>query len=199
MQIKRVLMLGGVGLAGLVPAGISSTLLEVPSPSTDGQALDPLSPGLGAQILAIPGSTWLIGVNDNYGNSAPGVGGDFDFQDVWAKLVFNLDGTATLTYISRNSADLDFVQFLGGEWLAPGQSETQTVPELAEVVAVHALDASDGLQFETGPAAGNPGDVVYGWVAEETPEPSSWILTLFAVIWSIFWGRGLRRSRNVQG
>lgn len=184
--------------------GSASTLLEVPVASPDGQALDPLSPGLGAQVFAIPGSVWQVDFNDNLGNTAPGIGGDFDFDDAMALLTFGpggLDtltgGLATLNYISSNTADQDYVQVLGGPWISASQSESVPIVENGQVVTVHMLDVSDFEQYSSGPADLNPGGAVAAWVADSgntTPEPAGWMLILVAAVAGLIIGvsKGLR-------
>lgn len=181
----------------LALSGSASTLLEAPVASPDGQALDPLSPGLGAQVFAIPGTTWAVDFNDNYGNTSSGINGDFDFNDAMALLTFGPGGIATLNYISSNTADQDYVQVLGGPWISASQSESVPIVENGQVVTVHMLDVSDFEQYSSGPADLNPGGAVAAWVADSgntTPEPAGWMLILVAAVAGLIIGvsKGLR-------
>jgi hypothetical protein len=199
---KRVtyifLMLWLVAIGGLIPAS-ASTLPIIPVAYPDGQSISPTSPGLGVQVFAIAGDVAQVDFNDNYGNTAPDVKGDFDFQDAMGRLSFLPNGLAVLTYLVSNTADTDLIQVAGGAWLWPGQSETVEVTENGEVVPVHMLDVSDFEEYVTGPADLNPGGAVMAWVSESgprpinsAPEPGAWLLTAMALVGVVTYGIALR-------
>src|SRR5512146_1758837 len=115
-------------LAGVACAG---PLLTVPVLTPDSQSLSTSAPGLGQNVLAIAGSSWLIGFNDNVGNDAPGHNGDFDFNDAWLTVTFPVlpSGMAMLNFLAVDSADDNDVRLgTSGTWLEPGQTMQYSVP-----------------------------------------------------------------------
>jgi hypothetical protein len=83
-------------IAALLFTMLLATIMPAaPILSPDGVPLSPSDPGLGANVLALPGSTWEVWFNDNRYNTAPGVNGDFDFNDLVVRMSF----TSTITHL----------------------------------------------------------------------------------------------------
>jgi hypothetical protein len=80
-------------ILALIPLSLQAAPVLMP----DGVNLDPNDPGINATVYAIPGSTWLVGWNDNP------VFGDFDFNDFMFLVEF-ADGQGTATFTGATSA-----------------------------------------------------------------------------------------------
>jgi len=159
----------------LVLAGYS---FAGPVLSPDGVAVDPSDPGLGRLIIGIPGSTWEAWLNDNWGNTAPGDNGDYDFNDLFVRILFGSSGIGEI--VGWSAADLNVVT-IGGITLSRNDTGPKTFTYVpgAELI-ISAMDMSTGKgPYYSGPASRNADGAIH-WYTEQTvtptPEPASMLL-----------------------
>lgn len=176
----------------LIASTMFASGLMAPDTTHDGIALDPTAPGIGALIVAIPGSSWLWGWNE---------GSDFDFDDAYGSAVFGpqvgLFVPMTLSYTAALSDDTDNIRLgFGGSWLSLGQTATYTV--LANLPTIESMkDVSTGTTYYSGPGIGNPSGQAAMWTqmvppdCAPVPEPGTVILIGLGLV-----GLGVVRRRK---
>lgn len=155
--------------------------LPYPVQYPDGQAIDPTLPQWGADIFAIPGSTWWMGFNDNFGDDCiTFIHGDCDGNDAMAHVTFSQVLTGPLSgsvlgvlYYDTTISDLDndirWVTLF--PWLEPGQNQ----PILTAAYSlVHVYDRVGSDIFSTGDGTHNPDGLIHADVW--TPEPGTMLL-----------------------
>lgn len=176
--------------------GMAWTLQATPVMNPDGIALSVTDPGIGRPIMAIPGSTWDVWANDNWGNAAPGVRGDFDFNDGHGRVMFLTMGEAT--WMGTNSADVS-EWIVGGLHLgagSPGPVTFAYTPNVELVVQFH--DTTTDRTYLSGPASVNPDLAPHVWTEQQTadtPEPTT--LAYMAIGLGLLGMAQLRRRRRV--
>lgn len=143
-------------------------LQATPIITPDGIPLSVLDPGIGRPIIGIPGSTWDIWGNDNWGNTAPGVNGDFDFNDGHGTIRFFLTGDAE--WLGSNAGHTNEFVVAGVHINAatPGPVAFSYTPNVELIIQFRDLTA--GYTYYSGPASRNPDGAPHIWT-EETPEP----------------------------
>jgi len=153
----------------------SVVALADPILTSDGSPLAVDDPGIGRLIISTPGSTWDVWGNDNWGNTSPGVNGDFDFNDGGVSIFFGESGQAQ--WLGALAADT--TQFLiGGLPLGrnTGPVEFTYVPD--QELVIQFQDLSTGSVYVSGPGDRNPDGAPHVWTGQEAPEPATWTLSL---------------------
>ena len=147
------------------------SLQATPIMNPDSVPLSPSDPGIGRLIMAIPGSTWDVWANDNWGNVAPGIQGDFDFNDGHGLLSFLPEGTAT--WLGSNAADTtEFI--VAGQHInasTPGPVTFAYVPNMELLVLFN--DLTTGKLYVSGPGSRNPDSAPHVWTEQVVPEPGT--------------------------
>lgn len=169
-----------IALAALLLSSFASAspLTCPPVLSPDGQTVDPACPGLGAQIFAVPNSTWNIAWNDNLNV------GDYDFNDLWATVQFSANAKhATVTW-AGSAASLDDVLYYGPIELFsdsnhPAPVTITTFPGLEVVLGLFVPDHPFPEFYLDGPGIRNADRQIHAIVTQATPEPSGLTMILF--------------------
>ena len=172
--VKRALVVAAFLGISFSARAASISCTEVPVLTPDGVAVCADSPGLGRNIVAIPGATAFVAFNDNLGR------GDFDFSDAWLSVVFvpNADGlvSATVKWIGEDSALTNAAGVVGYGLV----SDARPGPVFSGIYAIDStvvaeILTGDGRRYYSGPASINPDCTVHAWVSE-TPEPAAWLM-----------------------
>lgn len=169
---------------------LTSLLMGTPVMSPDGVPVSVLDPGLGRLVYAVPGSTWEVWWNDNEGNVAPGVRGDFDFNDLVNQVVFggevvNGQVEAVASFVGSAAGDYNVALFSGGQFLSRLQQVPVTFIVASEAeVKLSMQDMSHGFGvYWTGPAVRNHDNAIHAWVGDtSTPEPASSSYLMFGLL-----------------
>jgi hypothetical protein len=150
-------------------------LQATPIITPDGIPLSILDPGIGRPIIGIPGSTWDVWGNDNWGNTAPWVNGDFDFNDGHGVLRFLLSGTAE--WLGSNAGHTNEFIVAGIPILGsnPGPVSFAYTPNVELIIQFRDLTA--GNTFYSGPASRNLDGAPHVWT-EQTPEPETGVMLI---------------------
>lgn len=164
--------------------GVAWMLQATPIMNPDGIGLSPADPGIGRLIMAIPGSTWDVWANDNWANTAPGVRGDFDFNDARGSIEFLSTGEAR--WLGSSARDVN-EWIIGGVHVSatsPGPFTFIYTPNTELVIQFH--DITTGVTYLSGPGARNPDGAPHVWTTMleqivETPEPATWGLVVVGV------------------
>jgi hypothetical protein len=161
----------------LTGVALSTPTVCPPDLVTDGIAVTASCAGLGADVFADPGTTWLLTWNDNVGT----IGNDYDFNDLEADIVISANGTsATVTYMGSLSAINDVLydgtQDLFSDSTHPLSVVIATTPGAEIPFDLH----SNGNVFVTGVGAMNFDGQIHDWTqdASAVPEPGSLYLLL---------------------
>lgn len=153
---------------------VGGDVCQQPGPP-DGTHIPIGDPCRGRQVEALPGSMWLVGLDDNSNNP-----NDDDFWDVFFRLTFGPDqmGWVSMRY-----------EYLGGEtahqvkvkveeqWVELADSQDLNPVQAGDVIRLKIKDFDDhSVGFD-----GNPGVVWAAQVGAEVPEPSTWGMMAAAV------------------
>lgn len=141
-----------------------------PNFTTDGIAVSPSCAGLGAEVFAVPGSTWTLDLNDNLG------GGDQDYNDLGATITVNATGTDAVVTWAGSLASTDNSLYDGHEYLFSNSSHPASVTIATTPGAeIHFDLHSNGNIWYTGPAGVNSDDQIHDWAqdAPGVPEPGT--------------------------
>jgi hypothetical protein len=158
------------------------SLQATPIITPDSIPLDPSDPGIGRPIIGIPGSTWDVWANDNWRNTAPGVNGDFDFNDGHGIIQFLTSGEATWLGSTAGHTN-EFV--IAGQHInavTPGPVTFTYTPN-AELI-IQFRDLTAGHTYWSGPASRNCDGAPHIWTEQiqETPEPATLAMVGFGVL-----------------
>ena len=173
--------------------GMAWMLQATPIMNPDAIPLSPSDPGIGRLIMAVPGTTWDVWANDNWANTAPGVHGDFDFNDGHGWIEFLATGQAQ--WLGSNARDVN-EWIIGGVHIGAGNPGpfTFTYTPNTELV-IQFVDTSTGKVYLSGPGARNPDGAPHVWTEKitEMPEPATWGLAAVGVGFLVV-ARKLRRK-----
>jgi hypothetical protein len=182
-----------IGMTWMLQA---TPLMATPIMNPDAIPLSPADPGIGRAIMATPGTAWDVWGNDNWANTAPGVHGDFDFNDGHGWIEFLTTGQAQ--WLGANAGDTN-EWVIGGVHIGagnPGPFVFTYTPNTELVIQF--VDTTTGNTYLSGPGARNPDGAPHVWTEQmervtETPEPATWGLAAIGVGFLVV-ARKLRRK-----
>jgi hypothetical protein len=152
------------------------SLQATPVMNPDGIPLSLSDPGIGRLIIGIPGSTWDVWANDNWGNTAPGINGDFDFNDGHGTIMFLTSGTAE--WLGSNAGHTNEFIVAGQHINAstPGPVTFSYTPDVELIIQFR--DLTTGSTYYSGPASRNCDGAPHVWTEQinPVPEPASLVL-----------------------
>ena len=150
------------------------SLQATPIMIPDGIPLNVLDPGIARPIMAIPGSTWDVWANDNWANTAPGLSGDFDFNDGHGTILFLTSGSAE--WLGSNAGHTNEFIIAGQHINAstPGPVTFNYTPNVELVIRFR--DLTTATTYFSGPASRNPDGAPHVWTEQVVPEPASLLL-----------------------
>ena len=155
------------------------SLQATPIMNPDGIPLNVLDPGIARPIMAIPGSTWDVWANDNWANTAPGVNGDFDFNDGHGTIQFLSLGNAI--WLGSNAGHTNEFIVAGQHINAvtPGPVTFNYVPNVELIIRFR--DLTTATTYFSGPASRNCDGAPHVWTEQINPVPEPATLALVAV------------------
>jgi hypothetical protein len=167
-----------------------------PDFTTDGVRVTADCPGLGVDVFADPGSTWVLAWNDNAGV----IDNDYDFNDLIASISVADNGLSALVTWTGALAENDNELFDGSEFLFsnsyhPASVDIATVPD--EEIPFDLISPGSG-HWVTGAASLNSDDQIHDWTGEKSglsqvPEPDA--LSFGLVGLGLISLRAVRRGR----
>lgn len=168
--MKQLFLFCSLGLA-LAASPVTLQTACPPTLAQDGVAVPLTCSGLGARVTATPDSVWLVYFNDNYG------GGDYDYNDLAARVSFNRTGTeASISFIGALASAEDRLIVETSYATVPVFTNRASVGTTVRVVVTpntivpFALATPDGGYYRAGPVVFNADDTIHAWVVEETRE-----------------------------
>lgn len=150
------------------------SLQATPIMNPDGIPLNVLDPGIARPIMAFPGSTWDVWANDNWGNTAPGVNGDFDFNDGHGSIVFGLLGIGQWLGSNAGHTNEFIIAGLHINASTPGPVTFSYTPDVELIIRFR--DLTTATTYFSGPAIRNPDGAPHVWTEQVVPEPASLFL-----------------------
>lgn len=151
---------------------VGSSLTCPPVLSPDGVSVDPNCPGIGAQVFALPNTSWVLDFNDNKNK------GDYDFNDLMAVVAFNATGNQAIVTWAGSASGMNNALYYGFTEIFTDMNHAAPVtittsPNLEVVFGLFVPDSPSQFYFD-GPAIRNPDHQAHAYVAQLTPEPSTW-------------------------
>lgn len=148
-------------VAALLVASTAQADLAAPDLQHDHQPVDLTAPQIGAEVLAIPGSSWLVAFNDEFGNADP------DFNDAVAIVEFDGPSVAKLHYVlalSPYRAVLRFA-FRGEPFTELGGVAHMRSTNDGHAVTIEMLTANGNATYFSGGPILNPDSRRHAYVA----------------------------------
>lgn len=146
-------------LFAMMTAGLSA----LPFMNPDGVTVPSDDPRIGAVLYVIPGTSWNIYSNDN----PPPSFGDRDFNDGWANVTFDLDGSGVAKWLGSNSA-MDNSYLIAGKLLNESNPLISLIPQTINNALHFKFVTEDGKKYGNGH--------FNNMVEQVTPEPTSMIM-----------------------